>query len=143
MLVPVFHLVTCRLAHSSSLHGIHLRALEKQKSRWKPTNHVYYSRFVALPPLVILSYHIEYPGGKDLEEMELDHLDGHKGSKPVRIGNGAADHIQLVCFFSSIPDFWLNGTIGYIWGIVSSVQKIAFPGNLFHAEWIVYTLDRR
>ncbi|KAL0565858.1 hypothetical protein V5O48_016160 [Marasmius crinis-equi] len=34
-------------------------------------------------------------GGKDLEELELDHLDGHKGSKPVRIGNGAADHLQL------------------------------------------------
>ena len=28
--------------------------------------------------------------------MELTHLDGHKGSKPVRIGNGAIDHIQLV-----------------------------------------------
>lgn len=35
-------------------------------------------------------------GGKDLEEIELTHLDGHKGSKPVRIGNGAADHLQLV-----------------------------------------------
>ncbi|KAG6834027.1 hypothetical protein H0H93_012450, partial [Arthromyces matolae] len=35
------------------------------------------------------------PGGKDLEEIELTHLDGHKGSKPVRIGNGAADHVQL------------------------------------------------
>ncbi|KAK1924009.1 Six-hairpin glycosidase-like protein [Papiliotrema laurentii] len=34
-------------------------------------------------------------GGKDLEELELSHLAGHKGSKPVRIGNGAADHIQL------------------------------------------------
>ncbi len=34
-------------------------------------------------------------GGKDLEELELSHLAGHKGSKPVRIGNGAADHLQL------------------------------------------------
>ncbi|OWZ60879.1 hypothetical protein AYX14_06858 [Cryptococcus neoformans] len=34
-------------------------------------------------------------GGKDLEEIELSHLAGHKGSKPVRIGNGAADHLQL------------------------------------------------
>ncbi|KAF5368772.1 hypothetical protein D9615_010415 [Tricholomella constricta] len=34
-------------------------------------------------------------GGKDLEETKLTHLDGHKGSQPVRIGNGAADHIQL------------------------------------------------
>lgn len=36
-------------------------------------------------------------GGKDLEEKTLDHLAGHKDSKPVRIGNGAADHKQLVC----------------------------------------------
>ncbi|KAI6109231.1 glycoside hydrolase family 15 protein [Pisolithus croceorrhizus] len=31
----------------------------------------------------------------DLPEIELSHLDGHKGSKPVRIGNGAVNHIQL------------------------------------------------
>ena len=35
-------------------------------------------------------------GGSELEEIELNHLDGHKGSRPVRIGNGAATHIQLV-----------------------------------------------
>ncbi|KAJ6531431.1 glycoside hydrolase family 15 protein [Mycena vulgaris] len=34
-------------------------------------------------------------GGKNLEGIEMTHLDGHKGSKPVRIGNGAADHLQL------------------------------------------------
>lgn len=34
-------------------------------------------------------------GGKELPEIELDHLAGHKGSKPVRIGNGAVDHLQL------------------------------------------------
>ena len=52
-------------------------------------------------------------GEKIFPEEELDHLDGHKGSKPVRyvlvafacmlrnlvsgrIGNGAIDHVQLV-----------------------------------------------
>jgi GH15 family glucan-1,4-alpha-glucosidase len=37
-------------------------------------------------------------GGSELEEIELDHLDGHKGSRPVRIGNGAANHVQLVTY---------------------------------------------
>ncbi|KAI0321665.1 glycoside hydrolase family 15 protein [Amylostereum chailletii] len=35
-------------------------------------------------------------GERIFPEEELSHLDGHKGSKPVRIGNGAIDHIQLV-----------------------------------------------
>ncbi|KAI3618300.1 glycoside hydrolase family 15 protein [Moniliophthora roreri] len=46
--------------------------------------------------LIRLGFTTEANGGKDLEEIELTHLDGHKGSKPVRIGNGAADHLQLV-----------------------------------------------
>ncbi|MCG2720717.1 MAG: glycoside hydrolase family 15 protein, partial [Thermodesulfovibrionales bacterium] len=34
-------------------------------------------------------------GEEDLPENELMHLDGYKGSKPVRIGNGAAKQKQL------------------------------------------------
>lgn len=34
-------------------------------------------------------------GRKDLLELELDHLDGYRGSKPVRIGNGAYNQLQL------------------------------------------------
>ncbi|PVF92804.1 glycoside hydrolase family 15 protein [Serendipita vermifera] len=34
-------------------------------------------------------------GEKDMEELELTHLSGHKNSGPVRIGNGAATHVQL------------------------------------------------
>ncbi len=34
-------------------------------------------------------------GEEDLTEEELDHLDGYKGSRPVRIGNGAAKQTQL------------------------------------------------
>ena len=34
-------------------------------------------------------------GETDLEEQELNHLDGYRGSRPVRIGNGAANHLQL------------------------------------------------
>jgi len=34
-------------------------------------------------------------GERDLKELELLHLDGYKGSRPVRIGNGAAGQRQL------------------------------------------------
>jgi GH15 family glucan-1,4-alpha-glucosidase len=42
------------------------------------------------------SYAFIAPGEKEIPEVELDHLEGHKQSRPVRIGNGAADHVQLV-----------------------------------------------
>jgi GH15 family glucan-1,4-alpha-glucosidase len=43
-------------------------------------------------PLQIM-YRVD--GSPDLDESELGHLAGHRGSRPVRIGNGAADQIQL------------------------------------------------
>ena len=47
-------------------------------------------------------------GGSELEEIELPHLDGHKQSRPVRIGNGAATHIQLVCVIYLSRNFWFD-----------------------------------
>jgi GH15 family glucan-1,4-alpha-glucosidase len=43
-------------------------------------------------PLKIM-YRID--GSADLAEETLDHWEGYAGSKPVRIGNGAADQLQL------------------------------------------------
>ncbi|KAJ6480355.1 glycoside hydrolase family 15 protein [Mycena sanguinolenta] len=51
-------------------------------------------------------------GGKDLEELELTHLDGHKGSKPVRIGNGAADHLQLDIYGELMDCIYLGQKFG-------------------------------
>jgi len=34
-------------------------------------------------------------GGTELKEVELPHLEGYKGSKPVRVGNGASEQLQL------------------------------------------------
>ncbi|KAJ7592702.1 glycoside hydrolase family 15 protein [Mycena floridula] len=51
-------------------------------------------------------------GNKDLEEIELLHLDGHKGSKPVRIGNGAADHVQLDVYGELMDCIYLGQKFG-------------------------------
>ncbi|HVM29889.1 MAG TPA: glycoside hydrolase family 15 protein [Candidatus Limnocylindrales bacterium] len=45
------------------------------------------------PKTVQIMYGIR--GDTDLPEQELDHLEGHRGSRPVRIGNGAAKQKQL------------------------------------------------
>ena len=51
------------------------------------------------PPLSIM-YRVD--GSSDLKEESLDHLDGYMGSKPVRIGNGAADQLQLDIYGEAI-----------------------------------------
>jgi len=48
----------------------------------------------------------------DLEEIELPHLDGYRGSKPVRIGNGAAPHLQLDIYGELMDGFYLYNKYG-------------------------------
>ncbi|KAF8499165.1 glycoside hydrolase family 15 protein [Russula emetica] len=51
-------------------------------------------------------------GEKLFPEKELTHLDGHKGSKPVRIGNGAIDHIQLDIYGELMDCIYLGQKFG-------------------------------
>ncbi|KZT22860.1 glycoside hydrolase family 15 protein [Neolentinus lepideus HHB14362 ss-1] len=51
-------------------------------------------------------------GGKLFPEEELMHLDGHKGSRPVRIGNGAIDHVQLDIYGELMDSVYLSQKFG-------------------------------
>ncbi len=51
-------------------------------------------------------------GGTDIPEFELDHLDGYRGSKPVRIGNGAAFHQQFDIYGELLDAVYLSNKYG-------------------------------
>jgi GH15 family glucan-1,4-alpha-glucosidase len=60
-------------------------------------------------PLKIM-YRVD--GSSDLVEETLDHLDGYRGSRPVRIGNGAADQLQLDIYGEAMDAIYLADTHG-------------------------------
>ncbi len=51
-------------------------------------------------------------GSSDLKEEILDHFSGWRGSKPVRIGNGAADQRQLDIYGEALDAIYLTTTHG-------------------------------
>lgn len=51
-------------------------------------------------------------GRRDLTEIMLDHLDGYRGSKPVRIGNGAYDQLQLDIYGELLDAAYLYNKYG-------------------------------
>jgi GH15 family glucan-1,4-alpha-glucosidase len=60
-------------------------------------------------PLQIV-YRID--GGADLSEQELGHLEGYRGSRPVRIGNGAYDQLQLDIYGELMDSVYLSNKYG-------------------------------
>jgi GH15 family glucan-1,4-alpha-glucosidase len=48
-------------------------------------------------------------GSENATEHELSQLSGYRGSKPVRIGNGARDQVQLDIYGAVIEAIWLYG----------------------------------
>jgi GH15 family glucan-1,4-alpha-glucosidase len=51
-------------------------------------------------------------GRRDLTEVTLDHLEGYKGSKPVRIGNGAYNQLQLDIYGELLDAAYLYNKYG-------------------------------
>jgi GH15 family glucan-1,4-alpha-glucosidase len=60
-------------------------------------------------PLKIM-YRVD--GSSDLHEEVLDHLEGYRGSRPVRIGNGAADQLQLDIYGEAMDSIYLADSHG-------------------------------
>jgi GH15 family glucan-1,4-alpha-glucosidase len=51
-------------------------------------------------------------GGHDIEEQTLGHLDGYRGSKPVRVGNNAHHQLQLDIFGELMDSVYLYNKYG-------------------------------
>jgi GH15 family glucan-1,4-alpha-glucosidase len=66
-------------------------------------------RPAASGPLQVL-YDIR--GGFDLKERTLPHLEGYRGSGPVRVGNDAADQLQLDIYGELIDSVYLHDKYG-------------------------------
>jgi GH15 family glucan-1,4-alpha-glucosidase len=51
-------------------------------------------------------------GSREITEVELDHFEGYRGSRPVRIGNGAYDQLQLDIYGELMDSVYLYDKFG-------------------------------
>jgi pentatricopeptide repeat protein len=70
-------------------------------------------------PLKIM-YRVD--GSSDLKEETLDHFEGYMGSRPVRIGNGAADQLQLDIYGEALDSIYIADQQGADVGAIGWLQ---------------------
>ena len=75
-------------------------------------------------------------GRRQLDEKELPHLDGYRGSKPVRIGNGAADQLQLDIFGELLDAVYLYDKYG------TPISHDFWEELRGYADWVCENWDR-
>jgi GH15 family glucan-1,4-alpha-glucosidase len=75
-------------------------------------------------------------GRSDLREETLDHLEGYMGSAPVRIGNGAADQLQLDIYGELIDSVYLFNKYG------TPISHDAWEDLSRLVEWICENWDQ-
>jgi GH15 family glucan-1,4-alpha-glucosidase len=70
-------------------------------------------------------------GSTDLHEEILDHLEGYRGSRPVRIGNAAKDQLQLDIFGELLDSIYLYDKYG------SPISYDVWKSLTWMLDWLV------
>ncbi|MCW2672358.1 MAG: hypothetical protein JWP14_947 [Frankiales bacterium] len=80
--------------------------------------------------------HIMYriDGSSDLHEESLDHLEGWRGSRPVRVGNGASDQLQLDIFGEAMDSLFLGAESGIALSH-AQWQRVSYLTNWVCDHW--------
>jgi GH15 family glucan-1,4-alpha-glucosidase len=85
------------------------------------------------PPLKIM-YRVD--GSSELPEETLDHLEGYMGSRPVRIGNGAVDQLQLDIYGEFMDSVYLAASQGF------KVAHVGWTRALGLLDWLCSHWDQ-
>ena len=75
-------------------------------------------------------------GRRHIPEFELDHLEGYKGSRPVRVGNGAASQLQLDIYGELLDAVYLYDKYGtpVAWEFWEDIVR--------YVNWVCQNWDR-